>query len=308
MPDASLSLVREGEEPLIQIFVHGFLNGGNRHYNELYDQILAARPAGRVYLFHWPSGSLGPVGIPSFPIKQQVAQEYGEKLRKYVAKVSGARELPMTLVGHSLGARLIHWALAHHDWSSYKLRNVVLMGSAASRDDDDWADCAEEVSGKLVNAWSDADWVLKAKVFDRPAGLAPLPVRHPKIRNVNTGLGHLKYWDNLEWVLQRTLRDEFHQYDARVQAECPFCGAQDELEPGFYRCDYRADGCGMFYEVGEDGYSYPAENRIRCPERGCGCVAIVDRTTHALTCPDCGAVVWAQGMRIPPGRQVSEIE
>lgn len=307
MADASLSLVREGDEPLIQVFVHGFLNGANGNYNELYDQLLAARPAGRVYLFHWPSGSLGPFSAPTFPWKQRDAEEYGKRLRVHLGKVPGARALPLNLIGHSLGARLIHWALAHYDWSSYNLQNVVLMGSAASREDDDWRQCADAVRGTLVNAWSDADWILKAKLFDSPAGLKRLRVRHPSIRNVKTSLGHLDYWDNLEWVLQRSLRDRFHQYkkDA-IASECPFCGLRDELEPGRYRCDFRRGGCGMYYEVSDDGCTYPVENRIRCRERGCGCVAVVDVATHTLVCPDCGAVLWQSGARIPPGRQLTE--
>lgn len=303
MSRAGLSLISDSGDPLIQIFVHGFLNGRNDHFNDLYDQILAARPAGRVYLFHWPSGSMGLLSVPSFIAKQQLAESYGASFRKHVAKVSGARSLPMNLIGHSLGARLIHWALAHYEWKSYKLQNVVMMGSAAGHDDGDWADCAAEVSGLLVNAWSNSDAILPLKRFDPPAGLGPLPVRHPRIRNFNTRLGHLDYWDNLEWVMHRALGSEFAQFEASKDAVCPFCGEENELEPGRYYCDYRRGGCGMYYEVGDDGVSRPVENHIRCATRGCGWIGVVDHWGYQFTCDECDQMIWEPGMRIPPGRQ-----
>ncbi len=209
----------------------------------------------------------------------------------------------MTWVGHSLGARLIHYALEHYDWTPYHLQNVVMMGSAASATDDDWPRCADKVSGKLVNAWSKVDGYLSAKPLDKPAGLNPLPFRHPKIRNVHTGLWHTNYWPSLEWVLQRSLGADFQQHAAEIEAACPFCESKNALDPDLGVCVYRRGGCGMHYTVADDGHCYPVTNELRCPTRGCGCIGLVEDGTHALSCPDCGSTLWEPGMRVPPSRQ-----
>lgn len=291
--------MRAGDEPLIQIFVHGFLNGTTGAYNKIHSHILAARPAGRVYLFHWPSGHFFD---PNFFMKQQLAAQLGQTLLRHVRGVSGAREWPMNLIGHSLGARLIHYALEHYDWTPYHLENVVLMGSAATGDDDDWTRCADKVSGRLVHAWSAHDKIIKAPWAGK-AGSDRLPVRHSKIRNLNTGLGHMDYWPSLEWVLQRSLGADFHQHSAQVPATCPFCLEENDLDPDRYECVFRRGGCGMYYEVAHNGFCYPVTNKLRCPNRACGCIGLVEGTTHVLCCPDCGDTLWEPGMRVPPSRQ-----
>ncbi len=303
-----LHLIRRGPEPLIQVFVHGLCNGTLDHRDALIEDIRAARPAGRVYLFHWNSGN-ELTSLPLFTLKQSLAQELGIAFRRHVAKVPGARELPMTFIGHSLGARLLHWALAHHEWRSYRLANVVLMGSAASRYDDDWHDCANEVSGKLVNAWSSDDSVLRLKMLDWAAGLGPLP-RHPNIKSFDTKLGHGDYWPNLEWVLQRALGAGFEQHsreELEHEVECPYCGQEYRLLPDLYLCDPGNGGCGLHFEVDARGRTYYLTNHIRCGERGCGThqSLFVDDPEYVYHCGECDGVLWERGKRIPAARQLT---
>lgn len=310
MGKAKLELVRKGPEPLIQVFVHGFMNGSELSRDKLLRHIRAARPAGRTYLYHWPSGSNFLDGLAGFVSRQSLAEQLGSsQLRRHICQIPGVRELPTNLIGHSLGARLIHWALAENDWTGYQLQHVVMMGSAASRNDSDWGDCADKLSGKLVNAYSPSDVWLKGKPFDTAAGLAPLP-RHPKLRNVNTSLWHTNYWPSLEWVLQRCLGDEFQQHDISElehNVGCPYCDVEYALQPGAYVC---TRGCGLVFEVDTRGRAYFLENTVVCGRRSCGAEQSLYITApdHAYSCADCEAVIWERGMKIPPARQMTRVE
>lgn len=309
MGQAKLELVRKGSEPLIQVFVHGFLNGSKLNRDGLVRDIRAARPAGRTYLYHWPSGA-NLLELPSYIFKQAVAEHLGAtKLRKHICQIPGARDVPINLIGHSLGARLIHWALAENDWSGYRLQHVVMMGSAASRDDSDWGDCARKLSGTLINAHSANDQILRRLRPHDAAGIKALS-RRPQIRNVDTSLGHTQYWENLEWVLQRCLGDEYQQHDISElehDVACPYCDTEYALQPGAYIC---ARGCGLTFEVDARGRAYFLENTVVCGQRRCGAEQSLYITApdHAYGCADCEAVIWERGRKIPPARQRTRVD
>ncbi len=302
-----LSLVGDDGSPYVHVFIHGIANGSPEAYNALVDQIWAARPAGRVYLFHWDSGGDPLQAILRYGGISENAEYLGRRLIQHVAKAKGVGKYPLSLYGHSMGGRILHWALAHNDWERYRIRNVVLMGAAASAHDDDWDECASEISGLLVNVWSRIDRVLPLDPTEIFAGQTPLLGRHARIANLEFQGGHLDYWPNLEFVLQSALGDDFPQFSAMHQADCPYCGMEWEMELGEQICSHRNGGCGLWFELRYDG-PYIIENVVRCTTRACGShvVLFVDDPNAEYECRNCDGSVWGRGVRIPRRRNLTE--
>lgn len=98
---------------------------------------------------------------------------------------------PVTLIGTSLGAKLIYECLLYMNRSRAKasknerskylgiIENVILIGAPISPDRDQLEVMSTFVSGKIVNAYCKNDWVLGVllRAMGRPwgiAGLAPI--------------------------------------------------------------------------------------------------------------------------------------
>ncbi|CAM9221456.1 unnamed protein product, partial [Ectocarpus fasciculatus] len=73
---------------------------------------------------------------------------------------------PVTLIGYSMGARVIYHCLAELDACVPNVagrgivENVVLMGTPVSTDYAGWSACRRVVSGRLINCYSRKDWFL----------------------------------------------------------------------------------------------------------------------------------------------------
>lgn len=110
---------------------------------------------------------------------------------------------PITLVGFSLGARMIFYAL--QELARVKafgvVQDVYLMGAPVSAREQDWFQVRSVVSGRFVNAFSRTDWILSYLHRATSGGLVSIaglrPVTAPcEIENVDvTHLvpGHLAY-------------------------------------------------------------------------------------------------------------------
>ena len=118
------------------------------------------------------------------------------------------------LVGHSLGARVIFYALEAlaSDGGRSVVRDVHLLGAAVGRAPAaSWREVSKAVSGNIFNCYSRNDMVLeylyKAGTFFQsvPAGSNPLP-RGSSCKNVDVSDivgGHSEYLDSLEEILER---------------------------------------------------------------------------------------------------------
>jgi hypothetical protein len=136
-----------------------------------------------------------------FSLAKYRADKAGEVLADaLVNKVQGER--PVTLVGYSLGARLIYSCLQRlADRKAFGLiENVVLLGAPCPSDTEDWRKVRAVVSGRVVNVFSTQDYILgflyrTSSVQLGIAGLQPvLGIRG--VQNVDvTELvdGHLQY-------------------------------------------------------------------------------------------------------------------
>lgn len=153
---------------------------------------------------------------------------------------------PITLVGFSLGARVIFYALV--ELARQKkfgiVQNVYLMGAPVTASDKTWKEARGVVAGRFVNAFSRTDWILgwlfRATTggIRSIAGLHPVE-RVPEVENVDvtqTVPGHLQYRAFMPLVLDelgfRTTADYFDEpedlnaiperemrYDEQVTAE-----------------------------------------------------------------------------------------
>ncbi|GBG88156.1 hypothetical protein CBR_g46645 [Chara braunii] len=117
---------------------------------------------------------------------------------------------PVTLVGFSLGARLIFSCLeelAIRGDSAGIVERVVLLGGPIPIDEKRWQAVREIVAGRFVNGYSSNDWnlgiVYRASILTHDlAGVTPVEV--PGVENVNLAKlvkGHSSYLKDLPKIL-----------------------------------------------------------------------------------------------------------
>jgi hypothetical protein len=151
----------------------------------------------------WPLGLLKISSLLDnpFSVAKYRADRAGEVLADaLINKVQGER--PVTLIGYSLGARLIYSCLQtlakRHAFGL--VENVVFLGAPCPSDAEDWRKIRSVVSGRVVNVFSTNDYILAflyrtSSIQLGVAGLQPvLNIRG--IQNVDVSElvpGHLAY-------------------------------------------------------------------------------------------------------------------
>lgn len=300
---SELRELRNGREPLVQVFVHGLSSVKNfGSYDKLVANILSVRPAGRVYLFYWNSGSaLAPFGC--YGEFESQAERLGGGLLRALNTLEAPRSWPVHLVGHSLGTRLIHYALARHRRGDRRIDEVVLLAGAADANDADWPDCINRVRGRVTNLYNPSDGALHLSIARslRPMiGQRGIDWTHEKLVEHRVKYGHTGYWPNLEEVLTKYW-PAFRQYPAEedgFDVTCPFCGgAWASPEPGSYTCTPEEGGCGLEFLVTKQGVAKRQPGAIGCGTRGCDYVWEFVRfdPTIPRACPSCKGDLWRQG-------------
>lgn len=132
------------------------------------------------------------------------AQQTGVLLAEAISRTP---DWTFTLAGHSLGARVIYYALQALSTNRRKpVRDVFLLGGAVDRTDrKGWSEAVKPVRGRIYNCFSGEDAVLgtvyrTANAFmSDPIGFSGIPGRNPGIHNFDcTDLvpGHMewKHW------------------------------------------------------------------------------------------------------------------
>ncbi|PHJ25945.1 transmembrane protein [Cystoisospora suis] len=90
------------------------------------------------------------------------AQQAGRLLADAISDTQAVGQRPVTLVGYSMGARVIFYCLQTL-WKRRKLHVVcdcVLIGLPASLNTKQWTAARDVVSRRLVNVYSRSDWLL----------------------------------------------------------------------------------------------------------------------------------------------------
>lgn len=146
------------------------------------------------------------------------AMKAGAQLAEAIARTDGKQ---YTLVGHSLGCRVIFYALlalaTKAQQERPRIANVVLLGGAVGRSAlEEWRRATDAVEGLIVNCHSSHDHVLSALYqtanagLSSPAGLAPVHPTPNKVENVDCS-GFIK--SHFDWkpryieVVHRIRRD-----------------------------------------------------------------------------------------------------
>ncbi|ETS81234.1 hypothetical protein PFICI_06236 [Pestalotiopsis fici W106-1] len=165
-------------------------------------------------------GALWPIQIVMMASKVDnpfsLARNRSEKAGKILAdalinKVQGER--PVTLIGYSLGARVIYYCL--REMAERKafglIDNVVLMGAPIPSNPGHWHLMRTVVSGKLFNVYSENDYIL-AFLYRATsaqlgiAGLQPISDHVLGVENIDLSeevAGHLRYPDLIPKILNR---------------------------------------------------------------------------------------------------------
>lgn len=195
----------------------GLLSIAPRKLAESYGTGLAARASKSAATRIAPLGAAVTVGeLINNPWHSAMvkAQMTGVMLADAIARTPNYE---FTLTGHSLGARVIYYALEALATKQVKLiRNVYLLGGAVSNSPGDWERVSESVSRKIYNCHSDRDGVLKYMYqganagMSTPIGYKPIQSRNSAIRNldctqlVDSHMAWKSALPNIMWSLHGT--------------------------------------------------------------------------------------------------------
>ena len=128
--------------------------------------------------------------------------------------MSRTPEKKYILVGHSLGCRVIYYALEALSTRTDTpvVENVILLGGAVGADDEPgWTRALQAVTGKIYNCYSKNDRVLNAAYrcanafLSEPIGFGPVALQSPRIENWDcSGFidGHMTWKPELAHVLE----------------------------------------------------------------------------------------------------------
>lgn len=142
-----------------------------------------------------------------------IAIDRSDKAGKLLAEVllgglQGNR--PVTLIGYSLGARVIFKCLeclAETENHAELVERVVLLGAPIAIKDVNWEAARKMVAGRFINAYSRTDWMLgvafRASLLSQGlAGIQPIDI--PGIQNVDV-TDHIEGHSSYLWATQQIL-------------------------------------------------------------------------------------------------------
>lgn len=128
--------------------------------------------------------------------------------------ISRTKGQTFNLVGHSLGCRVIYYALeALATKNDIFINDVILLGGAVGKDDtESWKKCLKAIGGKIYNCHSDQDSVLTVMYqtanagLSSPIGINPIEINDPKLENINCSDivdSHMTWKKHYEKILNR---------------------------------------------------------------------------------------------------------
>lgn len=242
MTDARLIAVGSdsGGSERVNVFIHGYRSMASEvEVDKAKRRVLAAQVTGENHLLDWTAGrwrdsatvaglraaykatrwryALSPLSLlvdagligtaeaAQFKRMERRAEEVGARLPDLLRPIAAGR--PINLIGHSLGARVVHHALAKGDLTGLWFQDAILLVGAADLNADDWPDCIERLGGCLYNAYSRSDRVLKItpdlrkRVGSRPMPQVVIDGKERVVNHDSTGLSHVKHWTKLAELL-----------------------------------------------------------------------------------------------------------
>ncbi|XP_069774901.1 transmembrane and coiled-coil domain-containing protein 4 isoform X2 [Narcine bancroftii] len=170
--------------------------------------------SGIVTALMWPASLLTVASVIDNP--WGVCLSRSAEVGKHLAHVLLSRQQgrrPVTLVGFSLGARVIYFCLQEllqeKDCEGI-IEDVVLLGAPVEGGAKHWKPLTKVVAGRLINGYCRGDWLLNfvyrsSSVQLNVAGLQPIVMDDKKMINVDLSSivnGHLDYMKQMDTILK----------------------------------------------------------------------------------------------------------
>ncbi|XP_054276906.1 transmembrane and coiled-coil domain-containing protein 4-like isoform X1 [Macrosteles quadrilineatus] len=164
----------------------------------------------------WPGALLGLANMIDNPWSVccgRAAQVGRQLAHVLLAREQGSR--PVTLVGFSIGARVIYYCLAEmaeRGNCEGIIQDAILIGAPCSGNAEYWKKFTRVVAGRLVNGYCKNDWLLKFlyRTLSMPshgvAGLHPIELDDRRMVNVDLTdivAGHSEYPDKICLILRQ---------------------------------------------------------------------------------------------------------
>ncbi|XP_017564304.2 transmembrane and coiled-coil domain-containing protein 4 [Pygocentrus nattereri] len=169
--------------------------------------------SGIVTALTWPASLLAVASVIDNP--WGVCLSRSAEVGKHLAQVLRSRQQgkrPVSLIGFSLGARVIYFCLeelANDQGSEGVVEDVILLGAPVDGSEKTWDRLSKVVAGKIVNGYCRGDWLLgflyrSSSVQLSVAGLQPISSSARCIINVDLSSvvkGHLDYMRQMDTIL-----------------------------------------------------------------------------------------------------------
>ncbi|KAK6640067.1 hypothetical protein RUM43_008344 [Polyplax serrata] len=157
------------------------------------------------------------------------AAEVGKQLAEVLlSRKQGQR--PVTLIGYSMGARVVYYCLremSNKDGCEGIVQEAILLGTPVTGSASDWDNLTRVVSGRIVNGYCKTDYLLKivyrtTSMKNDVAGLAAIKTSSKRINNVDLTkivTGHGDYSSKMDEILKlikvRTLNEAPTTFEMR---------------------------------------------------------------------------------------------
>ncbi|NWW71226.1 TMCO4 protein, partial [Climacteris rufus] len=170
--------------------------------------------SGIVTALTWPASLLTVASVIDNP--WGVCLHRSAEVGKHLAHILLNRQQgqrPVTLIGFSLGARVIYFCLqemAQEKDSQGIIEDVVLLGAPVEGEAKHWKSLTKVVSGRIINGYCRGDWLLSfvyrtSSVQLNVAGLQPVDLDDRRMVNMDLSSvvnGHLDYMKQMDTILK----------------------------------------------------------------------------------------------------------
>lgn len=170
-----------------------------------YRKVLSVNP----WMLLAEAGALTAYEAAQFKLMERRSESVGRMIPELLSEAISDRPISVNLIGHSLGARVIHLMLAHADLTDMEINDCIFLGGAADAVAEDWQACLGRIRGKLYNCYSRRDLVLQITPdLKRKVGSRPMPpvIVDGTDRVVNRAcekVRHVAYWSDIENLLPK---------------------------------------------------------------------------------------------------------
>ncbi|XP_075046737.1 transmembrane and coiled-coil domain-containing protein 4 [Mixophyes fleayi] len=170
--------------------------------------------SGIVTALTWPASLIAVASVIDNP--WGVCLSRSAEVGKHLAHILLSRQQgrrPVTLIGFSLGARVIYFCLqelAQEAGAEGIIEDVVLLGAPVEGDVKRWKPLTRVVAGRIINGYCRGDWLLSfvyrsSSVKLNVAGLQPVNLNDRRMVNVDLSSvvnGHLDYMKQMDTLLK----------------------------------------------------------------------------------------------------------